>query len=217
MTITADRVAEVVAVAEEQVVELHAHVQVAQPAVGDGALGQVVGDGFVPELFGRLHLDGHPAVAHGGSMPPDGHGASGPMTADVWRADRGGRDGVVSAPAVDTAGPWLDLLVDGLATYRLTRLATADVISEPVRMALLRKVGAEPHASEEDPTAQEVVESLADPPRLATLITCRWCAGMWIAAGVTAARVVAPQAWKPVARGLALSAGAALLARFEDG
>ena len=114
-------------------------------------------------------------------------------------------------------GPWLPLAVDLLATYRLTRLATADVISEPARMAVLRRVGAEPPPGEDDPTAQEVVESLEDPPRLATLITCRWCAGMWIAAGVTAARLVAPRAWDVAARGLALSAGAVLLARFEDG
>ena len=106
--------------------------------------------------------------------------------------------------------------MDGLATYRLTRLATADIISEPVRMALLRRTGAEPPPGDEDPTAQEVVESLKDPPRLATLITCRWCAGMWIAAGVTAARRLAPTAWEPVSRGLALSAGAVLLSRLED-
>jgi len=120
-------------------------------------------------------------------------------------------------PTVGPSAAWLGFLVDALATYRLTRLATADVISEPIRMALLRRTGAEPPPGEEDPTAQEIVESLADPPRLATLITCRWCAGMWIAAGVTGARLVAPKAWEPVARGLALSAGAVLLARLEDG
>jgi hypothetical protein len=111
---------------------------------------------------------------------------------------------------------WLTFLTDVLATYRLTRLATADVISEPARMAVLRRTGAEPPPGAEDPTAQEIVESLDDPPRLATLVTCRWCAGMWIAAGVTAARVVAPRAWTPIANGLALSASAVLLSRVED-
>jgi hypothetical protein len=121
-------------------------------------------------------------------------------------------------PTRRSAGPsaaWLTFLVDALATYRLTRLATADVISEPVRMAVLRRTGAEPPPGEDDPTAQEVVESLTDPPRLATLVTCRWCAGMWIAAGVTAARLAAPRAWEPVSRGLALSAAAVLLSRLE--
>lgn len=111
---------------------------------------------------------------------------------------------------------WMALAVDGLATYRLTRLATADVISEPVRQAVLRRVGAEPPPGRDDPTAQEVVESLEHPPRLATLVTCRWCAGIWIAAGVAAARRFAPNAWDPIARGLALAAGAVLLARIED-
>lgn len=107
------------------------------------------------------------------------------------------------------------LLVDVLATYRLTRLATADVISEPARLALLRKMGTEPEPGEEDPTAEELVEGMARPPRFATLITCRWCAGVWIAAGVSVARFVAPRAWQPVSRGLALSAVAVLLARLE--
>jgi hypothetical protein len=118
--------------------------------------------------------------------------------------------------AMATEAFWPDLLVDALATYRLTRLATADVISEPVRMAVLRRVGAAPPPGSGDPTAQEVVESLKDPPRLATLVTCRWCAGIWIAAGVAGARHVFPRAWQPAARGLALSAGAVLLARLED-
>jgi hypothetical protein len=112
--------------------------------------------------------------------------------------------------------PWFPLALDVLATYRLTRLATADVISEPARQAVLRRVGAEPPPGEDDPTAQEVVEGMKDPPRLATLVTCRWCAGIWIAAGVTAARLVAPRAWDVAARGLALSSAAVLLARFED-
>jgi hypothetical protein len=115
-----------------------------------------------------------------------------------------------------TTSPWLGLAVDVLATYRLTRLATADVISEPVRMAMVRRTGAVPPPGEDDPTAQEVVESMQDPPRLATLLTCRWCAGIWIAAAVTTARAVAPRAWEPVARGLALSASAVLLSRLED-
>ena len=48
------------------------------------------------------------------------------------------------APRAVPNNPWFDLLVDALATYRLTRLATADVISEPARMAVLRHVGGSP-------------------------------------------------------------------------
>lgn len=112
--------------------------------------------------------------------------------------------------------PWFELLVDALATYRLTRLATADVISEPVRMAVVRRVGVEADPGEHETTAQEVVEAMPDPPRLATLVTCRWCAGMWIAGGVALARRAAPGMWDPAARGLALAATAVLLSRLED-
>jgi hypothetical protein len=116
-----------------------------------------------------------------------------------------------------TTSPWLVLLVDVLATYRLTRLVTADVISEPARRVVLAKVGARAPSDLDDPSAQEIVESMKRPPRLATLVTCRWCAGVWIAAAVTVVRARAPQLWSPLARGLALSSGAVLLARFEDG
>lgn len=111
----------------------------------------------------------------------------------------------------------LELVVDGLAAYRLTRLATADVISEPWRRSAVDRLvsnGSEEPAEGE--TAQEVVDAMAEPPKLARLLTCRWCAGMWIAAGVVGARTVAPRAWSPVARTLALSAAATLIARAED-
>ncbi len=115
----------------------------------------------------------------------------------------------------------LDLAVDVLAAYRLTRLATADVISEPVRQSVVRRVGVAvpgPGADTEEPTTAEgLVAADPAPPKLATLVTCRWCAGMWVAGGVGAARRWAPEAWRPVAWALALSAGAALLAGLEDG
>jgi hypothetical protein len=118
---------------------------------------------------------------------------------------------------VATAG--LELVVDALAAYRLTRLATADVISEPLRRSV---VGRSLGWSEDDVvaaagSAQEVVDTLADPPKLARLITCRWCAGMWIAGGVVAARRVAPAWWDPAAKALAFSAAAVLISRLEDG
>jgi len=115
-------------------------------------------------------------------------------------------------PSIDP----IELAIDVLATYRLTRLATADTISEPWRRAVLGRVGLPP-AESPGATAQEAVEADGDPPRLATLVTCRWCAGVWIAVGVGVARAAAPQVWSPVARALALSAGAALVARLEDG
>jgi hypothetical protein len=127
------------------------------------------------------------------------------------------RRGLTTSSASSALDP-LELLIDGLATYRLTRFATADVLSEPFRQAVLRRVGVEPPPDVEGPaSAQELVEADDDPPRLATLVNCRWCAGVWIAAGVGLARAAAPRAWSPVARALALSAGAVLLSRLEEG
>ena len=118
------------------------------------------------------------------------------------------------APKPD-ADPRLELLVDCLATYRLTRLATADVLTEGARLAVLRRTGVTP--TEGGPTSSvDMVGAMEDPPKAATLVTCRWCAGVWIAAGVTVARYVVPDLWRPVARGLAASAAAVLLARLED-
>jgi hypothetical protein len=116
-------------------------------------------------------------------------------------------------------GAAFDMVVDVLAAYRLTRLATADIISEPARQtAVTRLLRGSDHVPEmdHDQTAEQLVEAVKDPPKLARLITCRWCAGVWIAGAVVAARTLVPGRWDPIAKGLALSAGAALLARFED-
>jgi hypothetical protein len=113
----------------------------------------------------------------------------------------------------------IELAVDLLATYRLTRLATADIISEPVRQRAVTRLlrGSDVvEGSGSEKTAQDLVEAVRDPPKLARLITCRWCAGVWIAGGVVAARLFAPGVWDPLAKGLAFSSGAALLARLED-
>src|SRR4051812_28578715 len=85
--------------------------------------------------------------------------------------------------------PAVDLVVDALATYRLTRLATADVISEPVRRSIVgRTLGwSGRDVDDAGPSAEAVVGDLSDPPKLAQLVTCRWCAGVWIAGGVVVA------------------------------
>lgn len=93
-----------------------------------------------------------------------------------------------------------------------------DVITEPWRRRMVAAAGV-PVAG--DVTAVEAVEDLRGQnpvtvPKAAELITCRWCAGMWVSLGVVAARRLAPRLWDPLARALAFSAGAALLAALED-
>lgn len=113
------------------------------------------------------------------------------------------------------------IVIDALAAYRLTRLVTADTITEPVRAwlvedayhAVARQLPEVQHGA----TVEErVAADDEEPPKLATLLTCRWCAGVWCAALVVTARRLAPRQWGVVADGLAISAAAALVAGLED-
>lgn len=81
--------------------------------------------------------------------------------------------------------PW-DLVEDGLATHRLTRLVLTDKISQPLRDKVWAKF---------DPGST----------RLGYLITCPWCTSIWIGAGVAVARHVTPGLWSVAARALAVS------------
>lgn len=86
---------------------------------------------------------------------------------------------------------------DFLAASRLTRLITTDSFP-PIRLArewVLGKV---------DPGGVRFVSG-AEPPALAELLECNWCAGMYVAAGVVAARRFLPGVWGPLAKILATS------------
>lgn len=114
------------------------------------------------------------------------------------------------------------LVLDALASYRLTRLATADVILDVRRAQVVRwaYVGSAPFSvPAEVVNAGGWLEYAAEDreaPKLAVLVTCRWCAGMWVSLAVVIARRLFPRAWPPLAKALAFSAGAALLAGLED-
>lgn len=109
------------------------------------------------------------------------------------------------------------LVVDALAVYRLTRLATADVLTEDARRALVEfAYSIAGRIAPEADTAEEVVaRDIDEPPKLAVLVTCRWCAGMWVALGVV---FVARRFrwWPAMADALACSAAAALVAGLEE-
>lgn len=121
-----------------------------------------------------------------------------------------------------------DVVVDALAVYRLTRLAVRDALTQDWRDGIIRAAykrdgqdfltALADHGLHWDVPgdAQQLVEIDQAPPKLAELVTCRWCAGVWVAAGVVAARALAPEAWRPVAKLLALSCAAPLIARLED-
>lgn len=114
------------------------------------------------------------------------------------------------------------LLLDSLAAYRLSRLVTADTITAPVRDRLIAAAYRRAGKGENDETGAPVVDwrdyAVVDEsaPKLATLLTCRFCASVWIGFGVVIARRRFPRAWSPIAEALALSAVAALLVQLED-
>src|SRR3954452_23505517 len=83
----------------------------------------------------------------------------------------------------------LTLVVDALATYRLTRLASVDTL--PLAAAPRNRLTrwAREH----------------DRPAVEELIHCPWCIGFWISAAVTVVRLRSSRAWDPLARALALS------------
>lgn len=82
------------------------------------------------------------------------------------------------------------LVLDALATWRLTRLLIDDSITFWLRKPLVEGRG---------------------PAWLADLMTCPWCLSIWIATGVVVAQVLVPGQWIYVAAVLAFSAVAGLL------
>lgn len=114
----------------------------------------------------------------------------------------------------------LALAVDALAAYRLTRLVTADSLTQQPRDAIIAAAYAAAGRAEElAPSAetqgwQGVAEADPHVPKLAELVTCRWCAGMWVALGIMVVRRF--RWWPPLAGALTMSAAAALLAQLED-
>lgn len=89
-----------------------------------------------------------------------------------------------------------DLLVDALAAHRIVRLVQRDTITARWRDAALSKLYPDHHP-------------------LVELLTCPHCLSVHVALGVGAARSVAPRWWGWLARALAISAAAGMLAEHE--
>lgn len=91
-----------------------------------------------------------------------------------------------------------DVLLDALCTYRLTRLVTMDELTREVRESVGHELEERGH------------------PKLAFLITCPHCVGVYVGFGVV---LVAPhllgRAWPSVRAAVAASALTSLVASFE--
>lgn len=90
---------------------------------------------------------------------------------------------------------WL-LILDAVATYRLTRFVVEDHIPF-------------------GPLRDRIVERRPD-SGLAELITCPWCSSMYVAGIVLALHALLPTVWPYAAAMLAFSAVAGLLATWEQ-
>lgn len=119
-------------------------------------------------------------------------------------------------PSVAVVPGAVRLIRDCIAVTRLTRLIVADDISEPIRELWLEaayrgKVA--PRGAGPVDTWTEQYHRDPDPPKLATVIMCRWCASVWIAFGVIVVRRT--RAWGWLADALVMSEAAALSERLE--
>lgn len=109
-------------------------------------------------------------------------------------------------------------LLDALATYRLTKLVVDDQLTAEWRDAVIEAAYNAAGRGTEGPSEVapgawvDFVAEDADPPKLAFLVTCPWCAGMWVALGVVVVDRVAPRPWRSLRRALAMSAAAGLIA-----
>lgn len=109
--------------------------------------------------------------------------------------------------------------MDAIACYRLTRLATADVITRPARVRVIRfayRWWRAEYITGSESEIDAMPENDDDAPKLADFVRCRYCTSIYLAAGVLLARRYAPRQWDPIARLLTLSAGAALIAGLEQ-
>lgn len=88
----------------------------------------------------------------------------------------------------------LDLALDALAAYRLTRLVVDDTIADAPRNFVLDAL------DDAGPAGAKIAEGLA----------CYWCVGLWIATAAAAAR--RSRAWRAARYPLALSAAVGILA-----
>ena len=116
------RITEVIAVTEQQRVEpasrreREIEPQIGQPPIRDRALREVVGDRVVPELLGRLDLDGHPLVLHVVSFAD---------ALPSHPSPRSSRQSHVSGTYAPVNPPRRDPLVQESALGRLSQLSAA--------------------------------------------------------------------------------------------
>lgn len=104
---------------------------------------------------------------------------------------------------------WSDLLLFGLATHKLSRIVTKDLVTSPFRAPFVQfKKSAGAGEVEEEARGEGMQEAVGD------LITCPPCVGPWIASALVFASAHAPRATRLLSGIFAITAGSDFLHRF---
>lgn len=83
---------------------------------------------------------------------------------------------------------WMDLLLLGAATHKLSRIITKDFVTSPLRAPFTRRQAQEGAGEVKDqPRGNELQSSIG------YLLTCPYCAGPWLATALSALL-----AWRPL-------------------
>ena len=88
---------------------------------------------------------------------------------------------------------WSDLLVLGIATHKLSRIVTKDLVTSPFRAPFVKfKKGAGAGEVEEEARGEGLQEAVGD------LITCPYCMAPWVASALVFAHTMAPRATRMI-------------------
>jgi hypothetical protein len=102
--------------------------------------------------------------------------------------------------------PWSDVIRCAAATQKLSRLLTKDPVTSPLRAPFAAYEGASgPAELDEEVRGQGARKSVGE------LVTCPFCAGVWIATGFTAGLIYLPRITRLATATLTALAGADLL------
>ncbi len=130
------------------------------------------------------------------------------MTMGAYAGLVGAIAGVIKAAGIEVPDGLrpADIGLSAVATHKLSRLLTRDPVTSPLRAPFTSYQGTAGPAE----LAEEVRGSGAR-KTVGELVTCPFCAGVWIATGLTAGLICAPRTTRLAAGTLTALAGADLL------
>jgi hypothetical protein len=147
--------------------------------------------------------------AYGGGQPLRGY----LTTLTVYGGVVGALAGLAAAtgrrgPAQPPVG---DVLLISVATHKLSRLLAKEAVTSPLRAPVTRFRGAAGSSEvNEEPRSEGPAHVAAE------LVSCPFCLGVWVATGLCAGLVFAPQLTRLVASGLTAVAGSDFLQLAYD-